>query len=103
MEVIEHLEPERLEAFERVLFGHAAPRLVLITTPNSDYNVMWPSLPAGRFRHYDHKFEWSRNEFREWSERVAAEYGYTVDIHPLGPEEEEVGAPSQIGVFTRCA
>lgn len=103
VEVIEHLEPERLEAFERVLFGHAAPRLVLITTPNSDYNVMWPSLSAGKFRHYDHKFEWSRSEFREWSERVAAEYGYTVDIHPLGPEEAKVGAPSQIGVFTRCA
>lgn len=103
VEVIEHLEPERLEAFESVLFRHAKPGVVLITTPNSDYNVMWPSLPAGKFRHYDHKFEWSRQEFQEWSERVAAEHGYTVDIHPLGPEEEGIGAPSQIGVFTRCA
>ncbi|MGE3801838.1 MAG: 3' terminal RNA ribose 2'-O-methyltransferase Hen1 [Candidatus Kapaibacterium sp.] len=102
VEVIEHLEPERLAAFERALFGYARPGHVIITTPNSDYNVMWPSLPAGKFRHYDHRFEWSREEFRSWSERIAEEYGYEVAVHPLGPEEEGIGGPSQMGVFKRC-
>lgn len=102
VEVIEHLEPERIEAFEQMLFGCAKPGLVIITTPNREYNVMWPALSAGKFRHSDHKFEWSRKEFAEWTERVAATYQYAVTIHPLGPEEAEVGAPSQMGVFTRC-
>lgn len=102
VEVIEHLESADLASLERVLFEFARPRTVIVTTPNSEYNVMWPSLPAGRFRHHDHRFEWTRAEFREWAERVAAANGYEVVIQPLGPEEEGIGAPSQLGVFTQC-
>lgn len=99
VEVIEHLDPPRLAALEKVLFGALRPRTIVITTPNSEYNVMWPSLPAGKFRHRDHRFEWTRAEFRAWAEQVAGEHGYRVTFAPLGPEDEAVGAPSQMGVF----
>ncbi len=102
VEVIEHLEPERLGAFERALFGCARPGRVIVTTPNGEYNVMWPSLPAGTFRHHDHRFEWTRAEFTAWGTTIAEQYGYDVTFHPLGPVEEEIGGPSQMGVFTRC-
>ena len=101
VEVIEHLDPPRLAAFERVLFEFARPETIVITTPNQEYNVMWPSLPAGQFRHRDHRFEWTRAEFEAWSQQVAARFGYTVQFAPLGPEDESVGAPSQMGIFTR--
>ncbi|MDB5307953.1 MAG: hypothetical protein JWO38_2155 [Gemmataceae bacterium] len=101
VEVIEHLDPPRLGAFERVLFGCARPGRVVLTTPNREYNVRFENLPAGKFRHADHRFEWTRAEFRAWAEAVAAEYGYAVQIEPLGGVDAEVGAPSQMGVFTR--
>ncbi len=101
VEVIEHLDPPRLAAFARVLFAFARPSMVIITTPNREYNALWPSLPAGHFRHRDHRFEWSRAEFRAWAEEVAEEYGYTVHMAPIGPVDEAVGAPSQMGIFSR--
>lgn len=99
VEVIEHLDPPRLSAFERVVFEFARPKMVIITTPNIEYNVKWTSLPAGKFRHKDHRFEWTRAEFRTWAEKVAAQHGYQVEFLPIGPEDAEVGAPSQMGVF----
>jgi hypothetical protein len=75
--------------------------LVVITTPNREYNAMWPSLPAGQFRHRDHRFEWTRAEFETWAKDVAETYGYAVQIEPIGQEAEGVGAPSQMGVFRR--
>jgi 3' terminal RNA ribose 2'-O-methyltransferase Hen1 len=101
VEVIEHLEPFRLEAFERTLFESARPGMAVITTPNSEYNVKWPTLPAGKFRHQDHRFEWTRAEFEDWGSRLAQRYGYTVTFHPVGPVDEVVGAPTQMGVFVR--
>lgn len=101
VEVIEHLDPPRLAAFERVLFEFARPATVVITTPNSEYNVMWESLPAGKFRHRDHRFEWTRDEFRQWAEGICERFGYTVRYLPIGPEDATVGAPSQMGVFER--
>lgn len=101
VEVIEHVEPDRLYHLERAVFGDAAPRAVIVTTPNADYNVLFPTLPAGKFRHEDHRFEWSRAEFAAWCERVSAAYGYKVRIAPLGEEDATHGAPSQMGVFTR--
>ncbi len=101
VEVIEHLEPERLAAFERVLFEFARSQTVVITTPNREYNSQWRSLPAGKLRHRDHRFEWTRAEFAEWSNRVADSFGYALEIKPLGAEAEKVGPPSQMGVFTR--
>jgi 3' terminal RNA ribose 2'-O-methyltransferase Hen1 len=101
VEVIEHLDPPRLQAFERVIFGEAKPRLLVVTTPNVEFNVRFESLPAGKFRHRDHRFEWTRAEFRAWSGRVAAEYGYAFEWMPVGTDDPEVGPPTQIGVFTR--
>lgn len=101
VEVIEHLDPPRLNSFERVLFEAARPQIVVITTPNAEYNVVWPSLPAGKFRHKDHRFEWSRAEFQQWAEGVASRHGYQVYFQGIGPEAAGVGAPSQMGVFER--
>jgi 3' terminal RNA ribose 2'-O-methyltransferase Hen1 len=96
VEVIEHLDPPRLAAFERVVFESAKPRTVALTTPNREYNVMWESLPAGEMRHGDHRFEWSRGEFESWAGRVAERFGYSVRYLSVGPEDAEVGAPRAI-------
>jgi len=100
VEVIEHLDPPRLAAFERVLFEYARPKRVLITTPNSEYNVRFPTLPAGQFRHKDHRFEWTRDEFRAWAAKMQERFGYTVAFFPIGPDDPEVGPPTQMGVFS---
>jgi 3' terminal RNA ribose 2'-O-methyltransferase Hen1 len=101
VEVIEHLDPPRLAAFERVVFEHAKPNTVIITTPNSEYNVRFETLPAGQFRHKDHRFEWTRTEFQSWAGDVAQRFGYTVTFRPVGNEDAEVGSPTQMGVFTK--
>jgi 3' terminal RNA ribose 2'-O-methyltransferase Hen1 len=100
VEVIEHLDEPRLSAFERVLFEFARPATVVLTTPNAEYNVKFEGLPAGKFRHKDHRFEWTRAEFRQWAEDIAARYGYTARYLPVGDEDPQVGAPTQMGVFT---
>jgi 3' terminal RNA ribose 2'-O-methyltransferase Hen1 len=101
VEVIEHLDPPRLSAFERVLFEFARPKTVVLTTPNRDYNVMWETLPAGKVRHPDHRFEWSRHEFQDWASRIGERFSYAVRFLPVGPEDQQVGAPTQMGVFER--
>ncbi|TVQ50833.1 MAG: 3' terminal RNA ribose 2'-O-methyltransferase Hen1 [Phycisphaerales bacterium] len=101
VEVIEHLDPPRLRSFERAVFEFARPGTVVITTPNQEYNVMWEALTAGTFRHRDHRFEWTRAEFQEWAERVAGSHGYTVRFLPIGPVDDVVGSPTQMGVFER--
>ena len=101
VEVIEHLDQSRLDAFERVLFVHARPRVVVVTTPNVEYNVRFETLPAGMLRHRDHRFEWTRAEFDEWAEGVAHRRGYQVRFAPIGAEDPEVGAPTQMAVFRR--
>lgn len=101
VEVIEHIEPERLIHMERAVFGDAAPRAVVVTTPNADYNVLFEKLPAGQFRHADHRFEWTRVEFSQWCERIAKIYGYEATIEPLGDVHEVHGAPSQMGTFCK--
>src|SRR5712691_5407499 len=101
VEVIEHLDQPRLRAFERVVFESARSGTVAVTTPNAEYNVKWPSLPAGQFRHQDHRFEWNRNEFRAWATNVASRFGYTVEFFPIGDEDDRVGPPTQMAVFAR--
>ncbi len=101
VEVIEHLDSPRLSALERVLFEFARPQIVVLTTPNREYNVMWETLPAGHFRHADHRFEWNRQEFQDWANRVGEQHGYSVCFLPVGPENEKVGSPTQMGIFER--
>jgi 3' terminal RNA ribose 2'-O-methyltransferase Hen1 len=101
VEVIEHLDPPRLAAAERNVFGSARPGTVVVTTPNAEYNVRWETLPAGQFRHPDHRFEWTREQFATWAEGVASRTGYEVRYLPVGAEDPEVGAPTQMAVFRR--
>lgn len=102
MEVIEHVEPDRLSALERAVFGFAAPRTVVVTTPNREYNPEY-GMTGGRLRHRDHRFEWDRAEFGAWASRVGAAYGYGVRLAGVGQESPTAGAPTQLAVFTREA
>ena len=99
VEVVEHLDPPRLAAFERVLFEFARPATVVMTTPNREYNVKFETMPAGALRHKDHRFEWTRAEFHSWSTRVAGSHGYEVSFLPVGEEDATLGAPTQMAIF----
>jgi 3' terminal RNA ribose 2'-O-methyltransferase Hen1 len=103
VEVVEHLDPPRLSAFERALFEFARPGTVVLTTPNREYNVTWENLGADRLRHPDHRFEWTRQEFQSWAEAVAGRHGYSVGFLPVGPVDEALGSPTQMAVFRRIA
>ena len=103
VEVVEHLDPARLPAFERVVWEFARPALIVVTTPNRDYNTVWESLPEGNMRHRDHRFEWTRAEFEVWAKSVAEKFNYEVETRPLGPEHETLRAPSQMALFRRNA
>jgi 3' terminal RNA ribose 2'-O-methyltransferase Hen1 len=101
VEVIEHLDPARLDAFEQALFGAARPETVVLTTPNVEHNVRFETLPADQLRHHDHRFEWTRDELRSWADGVADRNGYEVSYLPVGPDDPEVGPPTQMAVFSR--
>jgi 3' terminal RNA ribose 2'-O-methyltransferase Hen1 len=103
MEVIEHLEPERLPALERVIFGFAAPATVVVTTPNAEYNPHFEHLAPGAMRHRDHRFEWTRAQFRTWADNVASSHGYQARFESVGPEHPDAGPPTQLAVFTLLA
>lgn len=100
-EVIEHIEPTRLNAFERAVFEFAAPKTVVLTTPNREYNVNYESMQENGLRHGDHRFEWTRAEFREWAERICEKFGYSCEISGIGDVDENTGTPTQMGVFTK--
>ena len=101
MEVVEHLDPERLPALESTVFGHARPTTVIVTTPNAEHNVRYEGLAFGAMRHRDHRFEWTRAEFADWADGVGERTGYTVRFLPVGEDDPEVGPPTQLAVFTR--
>jgi 3' terminal RNA ribose 2'-O-methyltransferase Hen1 len=101
VEVIEHLDADRLPALEEVVFGQARPRAVVVTTPNADHNALFESLPAGAFRHPDHRFEWTRAEFSAWASRIEERYGYAAALSGVGADHPDFGPPSQMAVFTR--
>lgn len=101
VEVIEHLDPPRLTAMERVVFEYAKPGIIIITTPNAEYNVKFENYEDGQMRHSDHRFEWTRNEFQVWGKRIAEKYDYNVVYKSVGDEDPDVGALSQMGVFTK--
>jgi 3' terminal RNA ribose 2'-O-methyltransferase Hen1 len=108
IEVIEHLDESRLAALERVVFEFAHPNLVLITTPNSEYNIKFENLASGKFRHHDHRFEWTRGEFKTWATRIGERFNYMVSFEDIGSSLQrrgyandlDVGAPTQMAIFT---
>jgi 3' terminal RNA ribose 2'-O-methyltransferase Hen1 len=100
VEVIEHIDPPRLGAFADAIFGIARPDTIVLTTPNAEYNARYETLAAGDMRHTDHRFEWSRAEFRDWARAVAEQYRYDARIEEIGEADPELGAPTQMGVFT---
>ncbi len=101
IEVIEHLDPDRLPLVERVVFGDARPAAVVVTTPNAEYNPLFPNLAPGTLRHPDHRFEWTRAEFQAWAEKIGSTYGYRSASTGIGRRDEARGAPTQMAVFTR--
>ena len=103
MEVIEHVDPPRLTALERSVFGYAAPATVVVTTPNAEHNARYEGLADGGLRHRDHRFEWTRAEFRDWASRVGSSFGYHVRFLPVGADDPEVGPSTQLAVFRREA
>ena len=101
VEVIEHIEPSRITAAEKTVFGYAAPHTVIVTTPNREYNINYERMSENALRHPDHRFEWTREEFRAWAEHICAEFRYSVKMSDIGDLDEEHGSPTQMGVFTK--
>ena len=100
VEVIEHLDENRLQSLERVVFEFAKPKTIVLTTPNAEFNAMFENMEAGSMRHTDHRFEWTRQEFETWAKGVAERNNYEVAFFSIGDVDENVGAPSQMGIFT---
>ena len=100
IEVIEHMELDRLTAFERVLCEFARPKIAIVTTPNVEYNVKFENLPAGKLRHPDHRFEWTRVEFQSWAQGISDRYKYSVKFGSIGNVDPGVGSPTQMAIFT---
>ncbi|MGI8934539.1 MAG: methyltransferase [Phormidesmis sp.] len=100
VEVIEHIEPDGIAALEQTVFNFAQPKTVIVTTPNIEYNILYP-IPPGQLRDPDHRFEWTRQEFRAWAEQAAQQYGYTVTFQGIGDEFYDLGTPTQMAIFQR--
>jgi 3' terminal RNA ribose 2'-O-methyltransferase Hen1 len=98
VETIEHVDPSRLSALEHGVFAVLRPGVVVVTTPNADYNPLH-GRTEGRFRHPDHRFEWSRAQMRRWAGRLAAAHGYSASLHDIGPAHPRLGTSSQMAVF----
>jgi 3' terminal RNA ribose 2'-O-methyltransferase Hen1 len=103
IEVIEHMELDRLKAFERVLFEFARPKIAIVTTPNVEYNVKFENLPTGKLRHPDHRFEWTRAEFQNWAQLISDRYKYNVEFGSIGNVDPDVGSPTQMAIFKTIA
>ena len=99
MEVVEHVDPSRLGALEDAVFASAHPGAVVVTTPNAEYNALYPTLAGGDFRHDDHRFEWTRAEFREWAGGIAERHGYEVEYRSVGIDDAVLGSPTQLALF----
>jgi len=98
IETIEHIEPTQLSQVERAVFGSVRPDLVVVTTPNREYNVLY-RIPEGEYRHADHCFEWDRPKFESWARGVSKRRGYDVTFAEIGPSDAWLGSPTQMGVF----
>lgn len=98
VETIEHLDADHLGAFERSVFQRVRPATVAVTTPNAEFNDLL-GVPAHRFRHPDHRFEWDRARFRLWADGVAKRQGYKVTCSDIAGRHPRLGGASQMAVF----
>lgn len=110
VEVIEHLEPDDVDKAVRTIFGYYQPKFVIITTPNCEFNHLLrdsstQSKESNGFRHYDHKFEWNRLQFRNFSEEICKRFPYyTFKLDGVGHLpglSEPFGPCTQIAIYTR--
>ncbi|XP_076258447.1 hen1 methyltransferase isoform X2 [Rhynchophorus ferrugineus] len=103
IELIEHLYPDTLDAFCYNIFSYIQAKLIIITTPNADFNVVFKKV--NMFRHPDHKFEWTRNQFKDWCQNITERFqDYRVEINGIGEYFEETkmfGCCSQMALFIR--
>ncbi|GJJ73882.1 small RNA 2'-O-methyltransferase [Entomortierella parvispora] len=106
MEVVEHLDPEVLDEFWGVVLGTLKPKLVIVSTPNAEFNIYFPQLNYGTenaiLRNDDHRFEWTRQEFQTWCQEAADKYGYSVEFTGVGRllnQDPLVGCCTQVGVL----
>jgi len=98
VETIEHIAPGRLSALEQAVFRAMGPPWVIVSTPNAEFNPLL-GVPPHRYRHADHRFEWSRAEFRRWCRRVSGEHGYDATIRDVGGAHPNLGGASQMAIF----
>ncbi|MCF8160616.1 MAG: class I SAM-dependent methyltransferase [Polaromonas sp.] len=98
LETIEHITPGHLPRVERAVFAGMHPRLLLVTTPNQEYNVLH-GMAAGRKRHAGHHFEWTRAQFQHWAGGVAQRHSYSVSFSDLGPPDPVRGSSTQMATF----
>ncbi|XP_044019821.1 protein PFC0760c [Aphidius gifuensis] len=103
IELIEHLYPDTLANLPANIFGFIKPQVAIITTPNAEFNVLFGRMEG--FRHWDHKFEWTRKEFEDWANNIIKkypEYEVTFDGIGAGPSgSEHLGKCSQMAIFNR--
>lgn len=98
-EVIEHIDAQRLpKAFDTILNLYA-PESLIITTPNQEYNEIYDM--EDHFRHDDHRFEWTRQEFQEWCKARNHLDLYELEFSGIGEENLNQGFPTQMCVFKR--
>ncbi len=98
LETIEHIAPGHLPRVERAVFAGMHPRLLLVTTPNQEYNLLH-GMVAGHKRHPGHYFEWTRVQFQHWAGGVAQRHGYRVSFSDLGPADPVRGSSTQMAKF----
>lgn len=98
IEVLEHIEPDRLKMVENRIFKEINSSLVIVTTPNKEFNVKY-EMKQNEFRHQDHRFEWDRDTFFQWCKKLSHTYDYQVNVSGVGQCDSKLGSPTQMAVF----
>ncbi|MFN8672328.1 MAG: 3' terminal RNA ribose 2'-O-methyltransferase Hen1 [Candidatus Sericytochromatia bacterium] len=101
IEVIEHIEEDRLDSLEEILFGYLNPKYAIISTPNAEYNAVYMPENPTNFRHDDHRFEWNRDQFRQWVNKICEKFSYSAEFFDIGDVHEKLGTPTQAVIFKR--
>ncbi|WP_141431100.1 3' terminal RNA ribose 2'-O-methyltransferase Hen1 [Bacillus sp. 03113] len=98
-EVIEHIDEYRLPNIMKTIFREYQPKTLIVTTPNREYNEVYAMDEI--VRHSDHRFEWTRQEFKSKCETWIKNVLYSMEFEGIGLEHEEYGHPTQMCTFVR--